>query len=386
MRTIQKRITCILLALCCILSALLTGCGSTQSPAVVSTKEAVDSGIDYNQYINSVGCYAYSDSAYFTLENGVLYFLEPTLSAPLSVLCSKANCQHTDPNVCSAYLPQGCYSVYAWNDAIYCVGWDFTDGLCLYRMDLDGQNRERTAILNVESYSGAVSYIPYISCGNLALYFVDTTPEGDVNKLYLFSMEHPEADPVSVFSNEAMVKEADVSQSEIPTSYPIYLAEDWVFYLVEQGASDARQHSLWGYQISTGTNQELLNDGFFAIDDLALDGDTLLWYDLDGYLYSIDLTNSEVTKISDVLAGENIYGSLDDQWLYINDLANQTLTIYDHTGQEMQTITNETALSFAFSTSGKVFFRDYTSGSQLPVGYLDKQAIASGSAALITLE
>lgn len=370
----RKRLACFLLTVCIFL-ALFTACGSADKVATESN------GVDYNQYTNSPGFYADTGSSYVVLDQDMLYFLEPTLSVPLTVLCAKADCDHTDPDACTAYLPEGAYSLYTWNGALYSFGWDFTDGLCLYRMGLDGQNRKRAAVLDIDTDSGAVSYIPFVACGNIALYFVDSTPAGDVNKLYLFSMEHPDAEPILLFSNEEQVGQPDAASSD-----PVYLTEDWTFYMVHQGPRDARTCSLWGYRISTGENRELIPDGFFPADDLALEGESLLWYDVDGTLFTIDLTNGEVTELAKVLSGESVFGAMDDQWLYNSDMENMTLNIYDHKGNEVQQLSSDTALCYAFSAQDKVFFKDFGNMSMLPVGYLDKNAIVSGEASLISLE
>ena len=95
------RCASILLCMFMLLS-LLCACGNS-----ASTPPAASDGKDYNQYLNSPGYYACTDSAWYSCPGSQIYFLDAGLESPLHPLCAKADCNHNDRETCSSYLPSG---------------------------------------------------------------------------------------------------------------------------------------------------------------------------------------------------------------------------------------------------------------------------------------
>lgn len=369
---------CLKLLPLAVLAALLVSCGAD--------KTAASGGVDYNQYLNCPGYYGCTDTAWYICPDMQVYFLDSSLKAPVTLLCSRADCAHNDREECSSYLPAGSYTIYAWNNTLYylCVPPDFS-GLGLYRMGPDGQDRKCLAVL--EEDVSSFSYTARAGGGYLALNFCAATTEGDVTTLRLYSLADPEAEPLVLFSNAEQVSAPGAVQEELPTSYPVHLGEDWAFYAVTQGPAGQRQCSLYGYQISTGETSLLLEDGFSAVDDLSPQGETLRWYDADGALYEIGLASGEVRRLAEFPVEEGIYGTMDDRWLYLTGGAE--LVVCDLEGHEVQRLDCDAlgfAPSYAFSSGDKVFFRNGDLlGSVEPVCWLDKEAIAKGKAEFVTL-
>lgn len=365
--------------------ALLVGCGDKP------TETAADNfGTDYNQYINANGVYAVTNSAYYICESGRLRFLDPSLDAPISILCAKADCDHSDPRECSAYLPDGSPAVYAWNGALYYDVWSEDDKLEIYRMDLDGKNRKVVGELELNSLAGSVAYTLNIACGHLAVTLYDEIPAGEVVTLYLFSMEDLSEEPVVLFTNQEQVI-AGAAQEEIPRPYPVYLSEEWLFFGVEQGSTGARRNCLYGYEISTGEVKQLLEDGFYPADDLSQQKDLLYWYDTDGAITTIDLTTGTVTERTEISVGEQQFGSMDERWIYISggiSAEEAEVAVYSLDGTEVQRLPCAelgSPLSYAFSTSDRIFFRKSGYTDMAPICFLETAALSEGKAELIPL-
>ena len=76
---------CTSVSLCLLmLLLLLCACGNS-----ASTPPAASDGKDYNQYLNSPGYYACTDSAWYSCPGSQIYFLDVGLESPLHPLCAK---------------------------------------------------------------------------------------------------------------------------------------------------------------------------------------------------------------------------------------------------------------------------------------------------------
>ena len=117
------------------------------------------------------------------------------------------------------------------------------DGIDLYQMGLDGQDRKVLANL----FPGANDYSMITDGGNgyLTVALSEYTVNGDVTTLYLISLADP-ADAMVLFSNEEQVIAAQGDTSQIPRPYVMHVGEEWVFYNVESGPTGARSNSLYG--------------------------------------------------------------------------------------------------------------------------------------------
>ena len=120
----------------------------------------------------------------------------------------------------------------------------------------------------------------------------------------------------------------------------------------------------------------MVEDDFFIGGDLSPVGNTLYWYDTDGYTFGrlnqIDLNTGETTMVAEIPITEDVWGSMDDKYLYVsggNETTPAELAIYDFEGNEVQRLSCEMLgmpISYAFSNDSKVVFRRYDLGSVMP--------------------
>lgn len=373
----------------CMVMLLLTSCGGKAG------QDAAPSSIDFNQYLNCQSAYGCTDQGWYIEPNEqVYYFAEDMKSAPIT-LCAKADCNHSDPTTCSSYLTEGSYGIYAWNNALYylCMPMGH-DGIDLYQMGLDGQDRK--VLVNLFPGANNYSYVANIGGGYLTVALCEYTVNGDVTTLYLISLADPTAEPAVLFSNAEQVEAAQGDTSQIPRPYVMHVGTDWVFYSVELGPSGACYNSLYGYEISTGETKLLVEDDFFIGGDLSPVGDTLYWYDTDGYTFGrlnqVDLTTGETTMVAEIPITEDVWGVMDNKYLYVSGGSGADpaeLAIYDFEGNEVQRLSCQELgmpIGYAFSNDSKVVFRRYDLGAMMPVCWLDKDQLAQGKAEFHMIE
>ncbi len=366
---------------------LLQGCQTSDSGA--------DAEIDYNQYIFSHGCTAYTEDAYIFFENLQLKFLDSTLSAPLSLLCTRPNCNHRNSS-CTAYLNN--QSVFASDNKLYYIAQGDDGGYGVYELGLDGTDRK--LIRSISLLDGSNYGFTYRIYGDyLALEMTYSTVDGSSSAIYLTDLRDSKAEFLPVFGgrdNTAII----YSGTE--------LRDGWLFACAR--ASDSESWALMGYNIETGETYTLV-DQWTSINTFALKGDTLYWYAIRDGFYSMSLTDMLQTKYRDYDPSYEFGdGYYDDQYLYFTnsipglndpDLVIQGvgspdayipeekigLYIYDYEGNLQQFIPTEGQIypAFLLSTPRYVFFYP-RGGSLLPQWYIDKEAIPSGSAALLSVE
>ena len=306
-----------------ILLTLLCGCGNK-----ATTPTAAANGVDYNQYLNSPGYYACTDSAWYVCADNQIYFLDASLESPLRPLCAKADCNHNDPETCSSYLPSGAYNIYSWNDGLYYL-------------------------------------------------------RGSIEHGYT-------TDPVVLFSNEDEVAAA-TPPAEVSQPYVLCINQDWVFYSLTTGLEGKRSTALYGYQIATGETKLLIQEGFSLLGDLSQQGDTLYWYDTDGESYGalnrIDLSSGELSRVQEFSLAKSVWGTVDDRFLYLlggEDADTAEVGVYDLEGNELQRLSCAelgTPLGYAFSSADKVFFHSSALGEHAPICWQDKDQLVNGKAA-----
>ena len=362
---------------------LLASCGGKAAQDIAS------GDTDFNQYLDCQSSYGCTDKGTCIWTNNQLYFSGADLESAPTLLCAKADCDHSNPQSCSSYLTEGSYGIYAWNNMLYYLCMPINhDGVDLYQMGLDGQNRKTLAHL----FPGANNYyyLADVGGGYLTVDMNEYTVHGDVATLYLFSLADPTAEPAVLFSNAEQVETAQGDTSRIPRPYVMHVGEEWVFYNVESGTTGHRSNSLYGYEISTGETKLLVEDDFFIGGDLSPVGDILYWYDTDGSTYGrlnqIDLNTGETTMVAEIPIAEDVWGSMDDKYLYVSGGSGADpaeLAIYDFEGHEVQRLSCEELgmpIAHAFSNDSKVVFRCYDLGAMLPVCWVDKDKLAQGEA------
>ncbi len=359
---------------------LLSSCGGKPE------QEDTPSSTDFNQYLNSQSFYGCTDRGWYIWNNEQIYFLDDGLTATPTVLCAKADCSHTDPNTCSSYLSNG---IYASNNTLYYLNMPQDGkGIDLCQMGSDGQDRK--VLSNLFPEADNYSYVANGGGGYLTVALSEYTVNGDVTTLYLISLADPTAEPAVLFSNAEQVEAALGDTSQIPRPYVMHVGEEWVFYNVESGPTGSRSNSLYGYEIATGETKLLVEDTFFIGGDLSPVGDVLYWYDTDGSTYGqlnkIDLENGAITLVQDIPIGADVWGTLDDKYLYVSGgsaAEPADLVVYDFEGNELQRLSCEELgmpISYAFSDDSKVVFRSFDLGQTMPVCWVDKDELAEGKA------
>ena len=359
---------------------LLSSCGGKPE------QEDTPSSTDFNQYLNSQSFYGCTDRGWYIWNNEQIYFLDDGLTATPTVLCAKADCSHTDPNTCSSYLSNG---IYASNNTLYYLNMPQDGkGIDLCQMGSDGQDRK--VLSNLFPEADNYSYVANGGGGYLTVALSEYTVNGDVTTLYLISLADPTAEPAVLFSNEEQVVAAQGDTSQIPRAYVMHVGEEWVFYNVESGPTGQRSNSLYGYEIATGETKLLVKDTFFIGGDLSLVGNTLYWYDTDGSTYGrlnqINLESGAITLVRDIAIGADMWGTLDDKYLYVSGgsaAEPADLVVYDFEGNELQRLSCEELgmpISYAFSDDSKVVFRSFDLGQTMPVCCVDKDELAEGKA------
>lgn len=363
------------------IAGLLAGCGD-QTPAKDAT-----AGVDYNQYLSCPGYFACTDEAWYVLSGNQLYFLDSGLKAPLSVLCSKPDCNHSDPAVCSSYLPTGAFEIFAWNNTLYYLTMPVGGGLVLNQMGPDGQDRKEVKNLLPDAIN--YYYTSLTGCGHLALNFVESTIDGDISTLYLISLSDSDHEPVAVFSNKEQVQDANTLAEDAPQACAKLCTDDWLYYQLAEGPKEARTYALMAYCISSGETKKLVEDGFSMTDGLTQKGDSLYWFDTTKTLKKIELSTGEISAVAEISVEEDMSGVFDDRYLYLSggvSAPNEEsfLVVYDYEGNEVQQISCAElggSAGYAFSSESKVFFFNSSKFGKIdPVCWVDKNELSEGKA------
>lgn len=370
----RARVCALLLLLPVVMS--LSACGT----------EGKDPGkIDYNQYIYGHGRTAYTENSYiFMSRGGKVSALEPTLSAPLTPLCLRPECTHTD-NTCSAYLDTD--SVFASGDALYYLAQDENREYGVYRADLNGGRRKCIRKLPILD-QGGIGFAHRIYGDHLAIELTRWSKDAESSAIYLADLTDPNSELQLVLGGE------DNTQ----TVYSgIELRDGWLFSLAKDRGAETC--SLVGYDLEEGAARTIVEE-WFPQNHIALSGDDLYWFTPGGGFYSISLESGEITKYRScdpvVEMGSGVY---DDRYIYFNNMIPALyqeqevpedklgVYIYNYEGEQIQYIPaaevpgNPLVL---LPTADYVFFYD-AKGAIMPKWYLKKAEIARGEAVFHTL-
>ncbi len=348
--------------------------------------EGKDPGkIDYNQYIYSHGRTAYTENSYiFMSRGGKVSALEPTLSAPLTPLCLRPECTHTD-NTCSAYLDTD--SVFASGDALYYIGMDDTGRYGVYRADLTGGGRKCIRKLPMLD-QGGIGFTYRIYGDHLALAVTRWSKDTKSDMIYLADLSDPNSEIELILGGE------DNTQTSYGT---VELRDGWLF--VDACQRSTKTYSLIGYNMEKGESRTIVED-WNPYSWIALRGDILYWFAPGDGFYSISLESGEITKYRDCdPVVEMGSGRYDDQYVYFTNMIpvierERTVPenklgvyIYNYEGEQIQYIPAAEVPGnplFLLPTEDYVFFYD-AKGAIMPKWYLKKAEIARGEAVFHTL-
>lgn len=372
----------------------LTGCVGT-TPEQTSSND-----IDYNQYIAAQGFAAYTQDAYFFHSDRQVTVLSPSLLAPAVPICSRADCRHGAGD-CPAYLvasgicPYGeklYYTYYIWDDTA-------TSQVGLYRMDYDGGNRELVQVLDMDVGASSM-YETNMGCGYLVVSLYQWQTCGQVQTVYLFSLDRPQDQPVVLFTNREEVEAAQQEVSSdpsfslggipgIPSVVSTYLVDDWVFYdiTLDEGCT------LYGYHIPTGETIAVTEEWRPAAP-LSLNDGVLYWRRPGEPICAQNLETGERTEYrGDLPQEDQYYASCDDRYFYLVPKEEVSglpaLSVYDYQGNLVQSFdpgATEQHIQYSLSSPQYVFFANYKDAGVEPVYYLEKDALAKGQAQLTKLE
>ena len=348
--------------------------------------EGKDPGkIDYNQYIYGHGRTAYTENSYiFMSRGGKVSALEPTLSAPLTPLCLRPECTHTD-NTCSAYLNTD--SVFASGDALYYLAQDENREYGVYRADLNGGGRKCIRKLPMLD-QGGIGFTYRIYGDHLALAVTRWSKDTKSDMIYLADLSDPNSEIELILGGE------DNTQTSYGT---VELRDGWLF--VEAYERSAMTRSLIGYNMEKGESRTIVED-WNPYSWIALRGDILYWFAPGDGFYSISLESGEITKYRDCdPVVEMGSGRYDDQYVYFTNMIpvierERTVPenklgvyIYNYEGEQIQYIPAAEVPGnplFLLPTEDYVFFYD-AKGAIMPKWYLKKAEIARGEAVFHTL-
>lgn len=337
--------------------------------------------IDYNQYIYSHGCVAYTDEAYVFFENGQLTFLEPSLSAPLSTMCIRPDCDHVNAH-CSSYVDTS--SIFASGNNLYYVAKDKNQEYGIYEMNLKGEDRKRIKELTlINDASIGFTYRLYDSL--VALETTKWTAEASTYSIYLIDLTNKHADPKLILGGNNNSKTIYAGTE---------LRDGWVF--AKAYDTETQERSLVGYNIESGQVYTLISD-WNNSNVFSLRDNVLYWFSQEKGFFSLSLDDFQSVQYRSSFSYEDGPAIYDDQFLYLTnalpslaDIATEKrgLYIYDYEGTLKQFLPLEnSSISpvFLLSTPDYVFFFD-ANGSMAPQWYIEKAKIRSGEVELLSVE
>lgn len=336
------------------------------------------------------GWIALTDTAYlfYAPEWGVIKGLSPELSAPPTVMCARANCNHLDSD-CSAYLPPETLYISSWNNRLYYITWG-ADGNStgLYSMAPGGEDRRlERAMPELDVTSGSMSYHYTAGEGYLILSMVKVEEGVPSCQVRLYPQEDAQAEPIVIYSTDDI---------DTQIQYFMYVMDGWAIFSTAtwvDRAAEEMECCLYGYQIDTGETVPLLEDWDSRCSLVVQDG-VLYWSAINQGIFSMNLkdgTTTEYTTFAENTKGTQGY---DDQYIYFSYTGeNPRLVVCDYQGNQVMEFSfdSEDQLPYYyfccedksfFSYSGDLKIDDYA----LPVCYLNKADLAKGTAEFVYLD
>lgn len=362
-----------------IVALLLAGCGNE-----TGREEA---GVNYNQYLTSHFSMGYSQDAYYFDDNGRVYFLEPSMTAPLSILCTKADCSHSD-ETCSAYI--GSNNLFVAHNKLYYRKENEDGSECIYEANGKGENRRLVYEIpfRLENGMGIITrgYGDY-----LIMDISRMSTEGQTNQIYLANYLDSNSEAKLVFG------EAE----DINLSYVVIgITDEWL--LVSEIDYEKNTRTLLGYEIGTGKIHRLV-EGWKSDNYVSVRENQLYWFVIGEGFYSVELDTAQVHKYNscDSILGFGP-GVYDENYFYFSNaipvelggdrvpIEKRGIYVYDYEGNEIQFIpVTESSCNPVglLTTKDYVFMGELTNSNELiPKWYLKKSDVLEGNGELLPVD
>lgn len=379
-----------------ILCALLSGCGGSGTGGGSGGSSGGEAGtVDYNLYINEIGYVGYTEGAIIIGGSGAFTYLPLSLEQGETSICTKADCTHRNPNTCSAFVDADGGYISVWQDQIYYLD----AGLGLYRMELDGTGRTEIRALEMTQGLTSYSFSYKMYNGWLALKVTDYETDSELSTCYLVPLEDAAAEPI-VLRTIDTAEEPGWSMS----AFDIWVFDDFAFYLYMNW--EAGEYQLCNYRLSTGETT-LLSEQWDGLRQVTW-RDGRLYYLKDGVeLGWLDPETGAQTVVAEALQPEaTAYGgAFDDQYIYVQYPAEDGeaggassvepgVYVYDYEGNFLQYVhylEGMEQIAALIATPEYMFYTtfppvSYASVQFPPVCYLERTALADGTAEFIPLE
>lgn len=377
----RRKIVALFLLVCTLL--LLAGCGQSGRKGTAGADAWTGYSADRQGWI------ALTDDAYlfYAPDWGVIKGLSPELSAPPTVMCARANCNHLDSD-CSAYLlPQVTY-ISGWNNRVYYIAWDADGYTGLYSMSPGGEDRRlERAMPELDMTNGSLSYHYTAGEGYLMLSMVKVEEGVPSCQVRLYPLEDTKAEPIVIYSTD------DINTQ---IQYFMYVMDGWAIFSTTTWINQANgeaENCLYGYQIDTGETVPLLEDWDSRCSLVVQDG-VLYWCAINQGIFSMNLKDGTTTEYATFAEDTQGTQGYDDQYIYFSYTGeNPRLEVCDYQGNQVMEFPfdSEDQLPYYyfccedksfFSYSGNLRIDDYA----LPVCYLNKADLAKGTAEFVYLD
>ena len=226
-------------------------------------------------------------------------------SGKIVFLCGKADCEHgkEENTDCNAYFEEGLIrdSIQIENDKLYVLGKPTKEhNSILYRMDLDGSNREAVTTINAEAGAGGTRVI------GKNMYYIGVPDAGDfsVYHMYRQSIEDKSELAEDIFP----VDEEEWSARRIEEFY--LDEENELIYIAENKYTEDLKYegSIWKYDIKDETWEEIFSDTRFFT--WFLDGEWFYYSeytggaDDSGNLIRVEVVTCDPVKRKNLKTGE----------------------------------------------------------------------------------
>ena len=226
-------------------------------------------------------------------------------SGKIVFLCGKADCEHgkegnTD---CNAYFEEDLIrdSIQRVDDKLYVLGQPTKEhNSVLYRMDLDGSNREAVTTINAEAGAGGTRVI------GKNMYYIGVPDAGDFSVFHMYrqSIEDKSEPAEDIFP----VDEEEWSARRIEEFY--LDEENELIYIAENKYTEDLKYegSIWKYDIKDETWEEIFSDTRFFT--WFLDGEWFYYSeytggaDDSGNLIRIEVVTCDPVKRKNLKTGE----------------------------------------------------------------------------------